>query len=46
VEITRSSGFASVDRAVEQALRNALFEEAAGEDPGRIHIRFRFERKQ
>ena len=45
VEITRSSGFASVDRAVEQALRNALFEEAAGEDPGKIHIRFRLERK-
>ena len=46
VEITRSSGFASVDREVEQALRNALFEVAAGEDPGRIHIRFRLERKQ
>jgi TonB family protein len=46
VEITRSSGFASVDRAVEQALRDALFSEAAQEDSGRIRFRFRLERKQ
>jgi len=45
VQITRSSGFASVDRAVEQALGNVLFAEAAGEEAGRIHIRFRLERK-
>lgn len=45
VQITRSSGFASVDRTVQQALGNVLFAEAAGEEAGRIHIRFRLERK-
>ena len=46
VRITRSSGFASVDREVEQALRNALFAESSREDSGRIQIRFRLERKE
>jgi TonB family protein len=46
VEITRSSGFASVDREVEQALRNALFAESSQEDSGRIQFRFRLERRQ
>jgi TonB family protein len=46
VEITRSSGFASVDREVEQALRDALFAESSREDTGRIQFRFRLERKQ
>ena len=44
--ITRSSGFASVDREVELALRDALFDSSAQEDVGRIQIRFRLERKQ
>ena len=46
IEITRSSGFASVDREVEQALRDALFAESSQEDSGRIQFRFRLERKQ
>jgi TonB family protein len=46
VQITRSSGFASVDREVEQALRNALFAESSREDSGRIQFRFRLERKE
>jgi TonB family protein len=48
VEITRSSGFASVDRAVEQAMYNTLFEASSGEaeDQGRIRLHFRLERKQ
>ena len=46
VVITRSSGFASVDREVEQALRDALFAESSQEDSGRIQFRFRLERKQ
>jgi TonB family protein len=45
VQITRSSGFASVDREVEQALRDALFAESSREDTGRIQFRFRLERK-
>jgi len=45
VQITRSSGFASVDREVEQALRDALFAESSREDAGRIQFRFRLERK-
>jgi TonB family protein len=44
--ITRSSGFASVDREVEQALRDALFDSSAQEDVGRIQFRFRLERNQ
>jgi TonB family protein len=48
VEIVRSSGFASVDRAVEQAMYNTLFEASSGEaeDQGRISLHFRLERKQ
>jgi TonB family protein len=46
VEITRSSGFASVDREVEQAMLDALFAESSREDSGRIQFRFRLERKQ
>ena len=46
VVITRSSGFASVDREVEQALRDALFAESSQEDSGRIQFRFRLERTQ
>ena len=46
VQITRSLGFASVDREVEQALRDALFAESSQEDSGRIQFRFRLERKQ
>jgi TonB family protein len=47
VEITRSSGFASVDRSVEQAMYNTLFEASSGEeeDQGRISLHFRLERK-
>jgi len=47
VEITRSSGFASVDRSVEQAMYNTLFEVSSGqeEDQGRISLHFRLERK-
>ncbi len=45
VQITRSSGFASVDREVEQALRDALFSESSQEDSGRIRFRYRLERK-
>jgi TonB family protein len=46
VEIMRSSGFASVDRAVVQALHNALFDASPGdaEDQGRISFHFRLER--
>jgi TonB family protein len=46
VEITRSSGFASVDRAVVQALHNTLFDASPGdaEDQGRISFHFRLER--
>jgi TonB family protein len=46
VVITRSSGFASVDREVEQALRDALFAESSQQDSGRIQFRFRLERTQ
>jgi TonB family protein len=46
VVITRSSGFASVDREVEQALRDALFAESSQQDSGRIQFRFRLERAQ
>jgi len=47
VEITRSSGFASVDRSVEQAMYNTLFEVSSGqeEDQGRISLHFLLERK-
>jgi TonB family protein len=47
VEITRSSGFASVDRSVEQAMYNTLFEisSAQEEDQGHISFHFRLERK-
>jgi TonB family protein len=46
VDILRSSGYASVDRAVERALRGYLFEpsEGMGEDVGQIQYRFRLER--
>jgi TonB family protein len=46
VEIMRSSGFASVDRAVVQALHNTLFDASPGdrEDQGRISFHFRLER--
>jgi len=46
VVITRSSGFASVDREVELALRDALFDSSSQEDVGRIQFHFRLERKQ
>jgi TonB family protein len=47
VEISRSSGFASVDRTVVQALYNTLFEVSSGEeeDQGRISFHFRLERR-
>ena len=46
VDILRSAGYASVDRAVERALRGYLFEpsESGGEDVGQIQYRFRLER--
>jgi len=46
VEITRSSGYSTVDRAVERALANYLFETSTtdDEDTGRIRFRFRLER--
>ncbi|MBN1835339.1 MAG: TonB family protein, partial [Spirochaetales bacterium] len=46
VEIIRSSGYSTVDRAVERALADYLFEASAGEqeDTGRIQFRFRLER--
>ena len=46
VEITRSSGYSAVDRAVERALSNYLFEASTTdeEDTGRIRFRFRLER--
>jgi TonB family protein len=46
VEIIRSSGFASVDRTVVQALHNILFDASSGdaEDQGRISFHFRLER--
>jgi outer membrane biosynthesis protein TonB len=46
VEIIRSSGLASVDRAVERALLGYLFNRSgdSGTDKGRIKFRFRLER--
>lgn len=46
VEIVRSSGYASVDRAVERALLSYLFEQSADADNdlGQIQFRFRLER--
>ena len=46
VEITGSSGYSTVDRAVERALFNYLFEPSPveQEDTGRIRFRFRLER--
>ena len=46
VEIIRSSGYASVDTAVQQALRSYLFEPSAdsSDDVGQIQVRFRLER--
>jgi TonB family protein len=46
VSIERSSGYATVDRAVEQALLSYLFEESAAgeEDQGRVQFRFRLAR--
>jgi TonB family protein len=46
VEISRSSGYSAVDRAVERALLNTLFEPSAtdDEDTGRARFRFRLER--
>ena len=46
VEMTRSSGYSTVDRAVERALVNYLVEASAtdDEDTGRIRFRFRLER--
>jgi len=46
VEIERSSGYASVDSAVQRALLGYLFEPAdnSGEDVGQIQFRFRLER--
>ncbi len=46
VDIVRSSGYASVDRAVERAVLSYLFEASddTGTDVGEIHYRFRLER--
>jgi TonB family protein len=46
VDILRSSGYATVDTAVKQALRSYLFEpsEDSSEDVGQIQVRFRLER--
>lgn len=47
VEIVRSSGYASVDSAVERALRSYLFEASddTSTDVGEIQYRFRLERR-
>jgi TonB family protein len=47
VDIERSSGYASVDRAVERALLEYLFEpsDTESEDVGQIQYRFRLERR-
>ena len=46
VDITRSSGYASVDTAVQRAVKGYLFEPSAdsSEDVGQIQYRFRLER--
>jgi TonB family protein len=46
VDILRSSGYASVDTAVQRALYSYLFEPSAdaSEDTGQIQVRFRLER--
>ena len=46
VDILRSSGYGSVDSAVERALYSYLFERSAdsSEDVGRVQVRFRLER--
>jgi TonB family protein len=46
VDIVRSSGYASVDTAVQRALYGYLFEPAAdsSEDVGQVQYRFRLER--
>jgi TonB family protein len=46
VDIVRSSGYATVDTAVQRSLRGYLFEPSGttGEDVGRIQVSFRLER--
>jgi TonB family protein len=46
VDIIHSSGYPSVDTAVQRALRSYLFEPSAdsSEDVGQIQVRFRLER--